>query len=277
MAEPSANLALVPVGAGRREPPELDLTPALAWLTRVSHGRYRPALETLPAVHLPSSFDRYRGAGGMGPPPRNSQSLVADVLTALDTPARQRLANAGGRLALAVGAPFRPHAWHLAGGGHALGGGVWCRRYAVLPARSPLGTLAHELAHLLLGWPDLAWEPSLGEDCLMARGAARTGGLDPAPPCAPLLVAAGWRDALPLERGVPVAGLAGSAVGTLSWQGREMTVEHRNSDAGPRLLLYRPGPTGQPRLVGRVPLAPGDGERSVLGIVAPALRRLVTA
>ncbi len=277
MATPNVTpLALLPVGDAGRRPPRLDLEPAAEWFGRVSRGRWRPAVDVLPPVRLPRRLAAYRDAGGMGSPPRNSQQLALDALAALDDEGCRRLAAAGGRLALAVPAGFRPHAWHLPNGGRRVAG-VWCRRYAVLPAEAPLGSAVHELAHLLLDWPDLAWDPAFAGECLMARGGLRDGGRDPSPPCAPLLLDAGWRDPLPLERRVSLGQLAGTAVGVVRWGGRDLAVELRRHGGEPRLLLYRSrgsGRTLSPRLVARLPLAGAGRDPSVLGWIAPALRTL---
>ena len=72
---------------------------------------------------------------------------------------------------MVLAVPVAPHAWRVADGGVAVAPGRWVRRYAALPADARLGAWVHEMAHLLLGWPDLPGSP-----CLMGHGAAREGG-----------------------------------------------------------------------------------------------------
>ncbi len=164
---------------------------------------------------------------------------------------------------------FLPHCWHIPNGGVPLGAGVWARRYGVVPADATPGAVVHELGHLLFDWPDLTWDFQFEQECLMARGAFARHGLDPAPPCAPLLVDAGWRDTVPLGAGLTAGGLGPEQVAAVEWLGRPCLVERREC----ALLVYETGSGAAPRILGRVALAAGDLARSVLGLVAPLLRR----
>ena len=165
------------------------LKDAVDWFAWASGERrcstHLPLLQ-LPAVTLDHPLTRYAIAGGLAANGPTSRELVAEVIAALPPTARAVLAGAGGRLGLILPLTMRPHVWTPRNGGVALGGGAWCRRFMVLPAEAPLGTVAHELGHLLFDWPDGQTGHPGAEDCLMARGARTGGGQDPAPPSAPL-------------------------------------------------------------------------------------------
>lgn len=124
----------------------------------------------------------------------------ADRLALTGTPelvrrALAELAPAGVLPLLVFGPPAaRAHCWNLEDG----------RRYALVPAPAALAVLAHELGHLLFGWPDLRLPAGTAARCLMAPMAGRA----PAPPSAPMRVAAGWEVPQPLVAGLDPAGLA---------------------------------------------------------------------
>src|SRR5690606_20724308 len=141
-------------------------------------------------VDLPDVQRRFGAHGGMASGRFNSQALVREALAHLEPGARRELERAPEQLVLVTPAGFHPHVWQPRDGGVALGRGRWVRRYALVPDRSPLGHIAHELGHLAHGWPDLHTVRGLGDACLMARGAQRADG--PAPPCIALRIAAGW-------------------------------------------------------------------------------------
>lgn len=189
---------LLPVGGGGRAPPEprRAAEAATAWWEGVSGGCWRPRPVPLPDVVLPVHPAAFCAGGGMGPGPRNAPGLVRAALALLPAEAA-RLCPA--RVVVVAAAPLAPHAWRVAGGGVAVAPGRWVRRYAALPDGAPLGAWVHELAHLLLDWPDLP-----GSDCLMGQGARRGGGADPAPPAARLVAEAGWGGRAPGDQtGMP--------------------------------------------------------------------------
>jgi immune inhibitor A len=87
------------------------------------------------------------------------------------------------------------HKWVLSGGAFAADG---ARIYAYLtvPENCRIGVCAHELGHLLFGWPDLydvdETSEGLGDFCLMAGGSWNDGGDLPAHPSAWCKVNQGW-------------------------------------------------------------------------------------
>ncbi len=231
---------------------------AVDWFAAVSGGRaafqLRPVTTSAPA----GGWEVFAAAGGRSEPPDNSQVLVGELVTALAPADRARL----GELVVVIppaDTGFVAHTWRLLRGGVHLGGRRWARRYAVVPEDAPMGTVAHELGHLLLGWPDL--DRRIGADCLMAMGGHRGGGADPAPPCAPLRLSAGWVSPLPVQAGTRLRDLQPGGVGT--WG--EMVFERR----GGSLLAFRTDP---PRLLARISIADGDESRPLLAVLAEEAR-----
>jgi hypothetical protein len=258
-------VAVVPVGEARGD---VDLEAAVRYYERISHGRWRPAFRRLPAVGLAMPVARYAHRGGMGQWPSNSQQLAWDALSAI---ADRTSVNED--VILLVPAGFTPHVWRLRRGGFPLGERRWVRRYAILPDGASVGAVAHELGHLLLGWPDLVRE--VGNDCLM--GCASLGD-EPPLPCAPLRLAANWLAPVPLGRETRVRDLgagappdagqdAASPVGHWRFRERDVLVERRGA-----VLLALDGNAARPLLLARIALTAGDLDRPALALVAPIVR-----
>jgi len=254
-----APFGLLAVGGGGRAPPEACATSAEAWWNAASFGRWRPRAVALPPVTLAADPARWCAGGGMVPGPRNAAALARAALLAL-VPA----AECPQHVVLVIAGPVAPHAWRVADGGVAVAPGRWVRRYAALPAGASLGAWVHELAHLLLGWPDLPGSP-----CLMGSGANRGGGHDPARPGPALALDAGWLDLAPAEPRMPACNLGPGAAMALHWDGREVLI---TSDGGDFAIhdRHRPGP----------PLASGrlaDATAPLLAGVAAALASIAGA
>ncbi|MBR0673392.1 hypothetical protein, partial [Neoroseomonas soli] len=194
--------------------------PAETWWLRASGGRWRPRAVVLPPVMLPEDPARWCAHGGMGPGPRNAVALAHAALKASGV-----APDCPEAMVLVVAAPVAPHAWRLPDGGVALAPGRWVRRYAALPAGARLGAWVHEMAHLLLGWPDLPGSP-----CLMGAGAMRDAARDPAPPGPALALAAGWMTALPADTRLPALAVD---------EGMALALDR----GGQRLLITRKGNT----------------------------------
>lgn len=83
--------------------------------------------------------------------------------------------------------------------------------YLTIPEDAKLGVCAHELGHLLFGWPDLYDSDSssrgVGDFCLMAGGSWGLGGLRPVHPSAWCKASQGWApvSALSTNRSVTLA------------------------------------------------------------------------
>lgn len=271
------SIVVLPVAKSPQPALSLPLDKVVGWFAQASLDRCRLAFETLPAVHLERNLNYYTVAGGMGRPPQNSQALAQAALESLNPAALNKLVEAQGRWLISVEAAIKPHTWHLPNGGKLVGDGVWARRYAIMPHNASLGAIAHELGHVLFDWPDLAWEKSLGEECLMAHGAWRENSHNPAPPCAPLLWQTGWRDTLPVDGDTRVCQLSAQYIGRLSWNGQQVLVERRDDQYSPRLLVYSYKGAGRmlyPKLHGRVLVSDKDNDQLLLGLIAPLLRKI---
>lgn len=260
---------VIPVRSEDGAVPSLDLVAAAEWFREASGEAFRPVFPSLAPVDLPLPLAAYRGRGGMGPWPANSQRLAADAAAAARSSLEGAWTEGLPGIVLVVPRGFHPHTWRFRGGGFALGRARWLRRYALLPGDAPLGTVVHELAHLLLGWPDLGRGSGLGRDCLMAEGA----GAPPSPPCAPLRLAAGWCRPFPLLRETPLAALDSGGVGAFPSEGPPRLVEARRARSGGGVLLAYAVPEPlAPRLIARIPYGDDDLRRPVLALVAPFVR-----
>ncbi|MBX3742828.1 MAG: M6 family metalloprotease domain-containing protein [Akkermansiaceae bacterium] len=91
-----------------------------------------------------------------------------------------------------------PHAWNLSGSGMSLGGRTVFRYQCTNVANSApvIGTIAHELGHLLLDYPDLydtdGGSEGIGEHCLMGSANHLNGGRTPGPINLYLKETSGW-------------------------------------------------------------------------------------
>ena len=103
-------------------------------------------------------------------------------------------AGAGAEQTLAPG-DIWSHKWVLSGG-ELDADGTKIYAYLTVPEDSKIGVCAHELGHLLFGWPDLydtdGSSEGVGNWCLMAGGSWNGGGDTPAHPSAWCKVNQGW-------------------------------------------------------------------------------------
>ena len=251
-----APFGLLAVGGGGRPPPMVDAAAAEAWWQVASFGHWRPRAVLLPPVELAADPARWCAGGGMGPGPRNAAALVRAALLALpcgtDCPPG---------VVVVVAAPVAPHAWRVAEGGVPLAPGRWVRRYAALPERASLGAWVHELAHLLLDWPDLPGSP-----CLMGQGAARAFGRDPAPPGPALALAAGWLVAHSPTATEAASDLGPGAAVALDWHGCRLLITRY----GEELAIHDQDRPGPPLAIGRI----ADPDAPLLASAAAALARI---
>ena len=235
----------------------LDAT--IQWYHRVSSGHARLAPTRLRIEPPPDGWERYAIGGGTGPWPHNSQEMANALLDRTD---HEAVSAAGACVVLAVpdSAGFVPHTWRFRSGGYWLGGRVWVRRYSVIPESAPLGTVAHELGHLLFGWPDLRTRSGFDGDCLMAAGGHDGNGARPTPPCAPLRVAAGWAHPISARREMTVA------------ESEDQVIRVGSSlvEGTPHGTVIIYADSTDPRLIARVR---ADPDRRLLAVVAPRLRR----
>jgi len=226
-----------------------SLDETAAWFADVSAAR--ADVTAAPLGPLPKlDFTPYSSRGGMGSWPTNSQQLAVDVVTPF--------AEAGEihESCVVIGVPpgsgVSPHVWRFRSGGLRIGARRWLRRYAVVPENATVGVLAHEVGHLLFGWPDVAARTGVRDDCLMAMGGHRE---PPSRPCAPLRVAAGWVEPITASRTTTVDDL-GTGVMAVG----ETLVERSRSGA---VLVFAHRPDVE--LIGR---AEAGCDRRLLAVVA---------
>lgn len=88
------------------------------------------------------------------------------------------------------------HKWVLDGGAYTADASTKIYAYLTVPEDCRLGVCAHELGHLLFGFPDLydidSSSEGLGNWCLMAAGSWNNGGLTPSHPSAWCKCQQGW-------------------------------------------------------------------------------------
>ncbi|MCI0508187.1 MAG: hypothetical protein L0Z73_19085 [Gammaproteobacteria bacterium] len=235
------------------------------WFANISRNLCCIGFDILPYVALGVNQYYFTPAGGMGAPPRNSQTLIKHVLDCLDATVVQQFEHTEKHLLVIANYAFKSHTWHLHNRG---------LRYSIVPSNATFGAVAHELGHLLFDWPDLDWEKSLGEDCLMSLGALRYNGT-PALPCAPLRVKQGWIDPIVVDQLTTVQDLSIKQIGTINWQRHNVLVEYRVRKETACLLIYSnkyEGKLFHPKIIGRIPVTNSDGRNLVLGLIAPKLR-----
>jgi immune inhibitor A len=218
----------------------------------VSRGKVRITGEVLGPVLLPRPAADYTGSeNGVQVDGVNARTMADDALAALD-PATDLDAydNDGngfvdayvvvhsGRGAEVTGAPTDvwSHKWVLPEPRRR--GSVSVFGYLTIPEDAQLGVCAHELGHLVFGWPDLydddASSRGVGDFCLMAGGSWGLGGLRPVHPSAWCKATQGWApvSALSTNRSVTLAPVAQDGRIYRLWQdGRQgdeyFLVEHR--------------------------------------------------
>lgn len=182
----------------------------------------------------------------------DARDAVRDLVAGL---AERDMARIGsGVLIVAPGERLHPHTWRFRNGGVHLGERRWCRRYALVATGSPFSAVAHELGHLLFGWPDLSAR-SIGFDCLMATGALVPSDRPPAWPCAPLRVGAGWVTPMPVQAATLVGDLPHGTVGEFDG----MLIERRDD----RLVAFADDP-----LRVEIRAESADPSRPVLAVLA---------
>lgn len=250
-----AGVPVLHVGPSEDRQPALELAPAAAWFIARGAGSAALRFEPVATIAIPD-LARFRGQGGLDRHPHGSQALVELALDRLAADRRSFLGRLGASLIVVVPPGFRPHCWHLPGGGLRLDqSGAVVHRYALLPADATLGAIVHELGHLLFDWPDLQRDSGLGNECLMAHGALLP---EPAPPCAVLRLRAGWIVAREPERSMRVRELeVGEAVVI-----GERVIERRSGPDRLLVLLDR----ARPLLLRRIDLRGEDLDRPLLAV-----------
>lgn len=192
----------------------------------VSGGRVNVIGDVVDWIRLPKTYSFYAGSrDGLGQYPTNAKRMVEDAVNAVKQQGGidwdKYDVNGDGMIdALSV--------IHAGRGAEQTGhgkGDIWSHKwnithklavtsnthvstYLTVPEDSRLGVIAHELGHLLFGWPDLYdSEPNgirvtegLGEWCLMAAGSWNNMGRTPAYPCGWCRHVQGWTSTINVEQ-----------------------------------------------------------------------------
>jgi hypothetical protein len=187
------------------------------WYYEQSAGRVRLDLRSWTAPSIPTALQL-----ALAGDPTEARAAIFAQQSSLPPDDRRRDAP----LLILAPSSARPHAWTLPDG----------QRYAVTPETAGLAVAAHEVGHLLFGWPDVPLPMGSGVRCLMGRAPAKGG--PPSPPCAPLRVAAGWQTAQPLRAGAALQ--PGEAYRWLDW-----TIERQPDRIA---VFHRSGPDHRPSI-----------------------------
>lgn len=160
---------------------------------------------------MPQTLAAYaHGASGLGNAMPNAQTMASDAVTAADpTVTFDPYDNdgngfvdafivihsgAGGEVTGNAG-DIWSHKWVLAGGARNVDN-TKIFGYLTVPEDCRIGVCAHELGHLLFGFPDLydtdGSSEGIGNWCLMAAGSWGAGGDTPSHPCAWCKANQGW-------------------------------------------------------------------------------------
>ena len=181
------------------------------YYTEVSKGLIEIDGEVVGPFKMPRKLADYaHGESGMGMVQPNAQALARDAATAADPKVDFGpydndgngfvdafiVIHAGrGAEETGLGSDIWSHKWTLDGSEiHADGTSIF--GYLTVPEDSKIGVCAHELGHLLFGWPDLydtdSSSSGLGSWCLMAGGSWNGTGDIPAHPSAWCKAQQGW-------------------------------------------------------------------------------------
>src|ERR1700704_143623 len=177
----------------------------------VTHGLIDLQGDVIGPLRLPQTVKTYaNGASGMGRASPNAQTMAFDPVSAADpvvdfTPFDNDgngfvdafiviHAGSGGEVT-GSSDDIWSHKWVLPGGARAVDR-TKIFAYLTVPEDCKIGVCAHELGHLLFGFPDLydtdSTSEGIGNWCLMAAGSWGGGGDTPVHPCAWCKANQGW-------------------------------------------------------------------------------------
>lgn len=178
----------------------------------VSHGTIDIQGQVVGTYRLPKTMAQYaHGGSGMGATLPNARTMAKDAAIAANPGVNFAnydndhdgfvdafiVVHAGsGAEVTGSSNDIWSHKWVLDGGAYTADGTTKIYAYLTVPEDCRLGVCAHELGHLLFGFPDLydtdGSSEGIGNWCLMAAGSWNNGGLTPAHPSAWCKCQQGW-------------------------------------------------------------------------------------
>jgi len=177
----------------------------------VTHGLVDLQGEVIGPCRLPKKLSTYaHGASGLGSESPNARTMARDTAEAVDAIVDFApydndmngfvdafvIVHAGsGAEETGKAGEIWSHKWVLEGGPYATDS-TKVYAYLTIPEDAKIGVCAHELGHLVFGWPDLydtdGSSSGIGDWCLMAGGSWNGGGDRPAHPSAWCKQDQGW-------------------------------------------------------------------------------------
>ncbi len=258
---------------------EKKVKEVLSWYHLVSNRKFTCEFrkKNVPAPSKP--FSLYANLGGMGRWPYNSQMAASFLARKLHTLTLRSILDASGGVVCVVPAFFYPHTWSLPAPVLKSWKKSGVCLYTFLPIRADRLTIAHELGHLLHNWPDLAYEPSLRNYCLMSGAGVRLKGeLHPHEPCGPLKRSAGWLKAIECKSATTTKMLSAKVCGVYSLNGRSFEFHRTKQINGPdEIALFEVRwefNAIRPILLKRIPYDESLANRPVLTLAPEFLLRL---
>ncbi|MFT3936245.1 MAG: M6 family metalloprotease domain-containing protein [Chitinophagaceae bacterium] len=178
----------------------------------VTHGMVDIQGQVVGTYRMPKTMAQYaHGASGTGGATPNARTMAKDAAVASNPAVNYALydndgdgfvdafvvihAGTGAEVTGSVN-DIWSHKWTIDGGAYTADGTTKIYGYLTVPEDCKLGVCAHELGHLLFGFPDLYdtdnSSEGIGNWCLMASGSWNNGGLTPSHPSAWCKCQQGW-------------------------------------------------------------------------------------
>ncbi|MEO6313832.1 MAG: M6 family metalloprotease domain-containing protein [Chitinophagaceae bacterium] len=182
------------------------------YFREVTHGMVDIQGQVVGTYRMPLTMAQYaHGESGTGSAVPNARTMAKDAAVKSNPAVNYALydndgdgfvdayvvihAGTGGEVT-GSGNDIWSHKWTLPGGAYTADGTTKIFSYLTVPEDCKLGVCAHELGHLLFGFPDLYdtdnSSEGIGNWCLMASGSWNNNGLTPAHPSAWCKCQQGW-------------------------------------------------------------------------------------
>jgi hypothetical protein len=257
---------------------EKKVKEVLAWYHLVSNRKFFCEFRKKKVPQPLKPFSLYGNQGGMGQWPYNSQMAASFLAKKLHPLTLRSIRDGSGGMVCVVPPAFHPHTWSLPA--HVLQS--WKKKgiclYTFLPIRADHLSIAHELGHLLHGWPDLSFEPTLRNYCLMAGAGIRINdALHPREPCGPLKKKAGWVNAIECKSTTLTKTLSSKVCGAYSINGKTFEFHRAKQINGPdEVVLFdvrKEYNAIRPILLKKIPYSNSIANRPILTLAPEFLLR----